>query len=530
MSNQPSVLVADQISEKGVKLLQKNNIKVIVKTGLNDTDLKAQLKKHDGVIVRSATKITAKVMTANSKLKIIGRAGIGVDNIDVAAATENGVMVLNTPEANATTTAELAIAHIFSLARNLTAADASVKEGKWERSKYTGTEISGKTVGVVGYGTIGRIVAERCRGLSLNVLVYDPFVSKNIVEEDGHKLTNLNQLLKSSDFVTIHTPGSKSTMNLITTKEFKLMKPSSYLIQCARGGIVNEDDLATALNKEQIAGAAVDVYTTEPMPINHVLRKVKNISFTPHLGASTKEAQLATGIAISNQFIKYFKTGEVVNAINVPRIPADVLKVTQPYLPLAKAIGKILAESCSKRPDVLEIKMFGQAADLPSSIITAETVAGILESKLSIPVNQVNAVSLAERQGLKIINQKDHSIKEFATKLKVTLHCGQTKNSISGTLLGGAQPRIAFFNDIEIEAPLTGAILLTNHLDKPGIIAEISSLLAKNKINISHMHVGSDAKGQKAVACFRLEKMLSDAILNKIKKVKHINNVIHLRL
>ena len=530
MSRIPTVLVADKISDEGVEGLRANGIKPLLKHSLSGAELTKILAKVDAVVVRSATKITAEALGANPSIKVIGRAGIGVDNIDVSAATEKGIVVLNTPDANATTTAELSIAHIFSLARHLTAANASVLEGRWDRSKYNGMEISNKTVGVVGYGTIGRIVASRCRALSMEVIVHDPFVLDHVIEEDNCRPATLSKLLQASDFVTIHTPGIKETMGLLGAKELARMSKTSYLIQCARGGIVEEKALASALNKGVIAGAAVDVFTEEPMPANHVLRKAKNIVFTPHLGASTKEAQKATGLAIAEQLGVFFKTGEAVNAVNLPRISGDKLEVARPYLPLARGLGKLLVSLCTKRPEILTLELLGQAADLPASIIMAEAVAGVLERRLAIPVNQVNAVALAERQGLKLVSETDHTVSEFATKLRLCLQCGKKSTEVVGTLLGGQQPRIAYMEGIELEAPLTGPVLITTHLDKPGVIAHVAGLLAKHNINITHMHVGSSVKGRNAVAFMRLERMLSDKIVNTIGKVQFVKRVVHLNL
>ena len=526
----PKVLVADEISKAGVKILQDKGLEPVLEHGLSESKLASWLRKVDAVIVRSSTKIFSNVLGDKTKISVIGRAGIGVDNIDVAAATNRGIVVLNTPDANAATTAELAIAHLFSLSRHLTTADASVRAGKWERSKLIGTEIAGKTIGIVGYGTIGRIVAERSRGLNLKVLVYDPFVSKEMIADEGNESSGLAKLLKESDFVTIHAPGNKDTMGMIGKKELALMKKSAYLIQCARGGIVVEEDLAAALKAGKIAGAAVDVFSTEPLPKDNVLRKAPNLVFTPHLGASTAEAQHATGHAIASQIATFLKTGEAVNAVNLPRVAADVLAEAKPYLPLAKNLGYLLGHSCSSLPVKLDVHMAGLAADLPETVIVSEALAGMLEPRLSIPVNQVNAISLAERQGLKVSVRRDHTAREFATLLSLSLECHNVEHKVSGTLLGGAQPRIANYEGIEIEAPLTGPVLITTHKDKPGVVANLASVLSKRRINISHMHVGSDKELGRAAAFICLDKMLDDGVVKSIAKTRHIDSVTHLHL
>ena len=524
------MFVADAISAEGLAHMEGNGLSLDVEHGLTGAKLAAKLRKSDAVVVRSATKIRADVLDEKSSVKVIGRAGIGVDNIDVSRATELGVVVLNTPDANAKTTAELAVAHIFSLSRNLTLADASVRAGTWERSRFTGTEIAGKTVGVVGYGTIGRMVAEICRAIGLAVLVHDPFVADSVIDGDGHAPSALAKLLKSSDYVTIHTPGSKETMGLIGAKELGMMKKSAYVIQCARGGIVDEGALAKELKSGGIAGAAVDVFTTEPVAPDNVLLKAPNVAFTPHLGASTAEAQRATGLAIARQLVTYFTTGEAVNAVNLPRVPAEQLEVSRPYLPLARGLGRLLAASCDAKPEALELCMDGFAADLPESVIMSEVLAGFLEPIHSVPVNQVNAISLAERSGIKLSVAKRHAPSEFATLLSLELRCGKRASTISGTLLGGAQPRIASYDGIELEAPLSGQVLLTVHDDRPGVVAMISTLLSKRRINITHMHVGSDAKGKQAAAFIRLDRMLPDELFKEISKARFVKSAMHLSL
>lgn len=530
MSKKPKVLVADLISDAGTKCLEEGGMEVVLEHGLSGAKLAAMLRKVDAVVVRSATKIFADVLDDRTRVQVIGRAGIGVDNIDVPEATERGIVVLNTPDANAATTAELAVAHLFSLSRRLTVADASVRAGKWERSRLVGTEIAGKTVGVVGYGTIGRIVASRCRGLAMEVVVHDPFVSDKVIEEDGHAPATLPKLLRTSDYVTIHTPGNRETMGMVGRKELRRMKKSAYLIQCARGGIVVEKDLAAALAAGDVAGAAVDVFSAEPMAKDNPLRKAPNIVFTPHLGASTAEAQHATGVAIARQVVTFFRTGEAVNAVNLPRVPADVLAVTKPYLPLARNLGRLLGERCAGRPSLLEVDMVGAAADLPDAVIVSEALSGLLEPSLSLPVNQVNAVSLAERQGLRWTVSSDHAAREFASLLTLTLHCGKSAAKVSGTLLGGAQPRIASYEGIEIEAPLTGPVLITTHRDRPGVVARIATLLSEKRVNISHMHVGSDREGKQAAAFLCLDRMLPDAIVRSILAIRNVSTVTHLHL
>lgn len=529
MAKRPKVLIADKIADEGIELLRAGGVEPVLEHAPSAAELVRQMRKVDAVVVRSATKIPEAAFGPKTSVKVIGRAGIGVDNIDVDAATAHGIAVLNTPDANAGTTAELALAHMFSLARNLTTADATVKAGKWEKSKLTGTEIAGKTIGVLGYGTIGRIVAQRCRGLAMKVFICDPFVNDSKVIDDGFEPVKLAKLLKEADFITVHTPGTKETFGLIGKAELRKMKKSSYLMQCARGGIVDEKALAQALRAGEIAGAAVDVFTAEPLPADHVLRGVPNIVFSPHLGASTAEAQRATGVAIARQISHYFATGEVVNAVNLPRIPSDQLQLAQPYLPLARGLGKLIGALNQENACNLELSLQGQAAELPASLLIAEVLAGILSRTLSIPVNQVNAASLAERQGIAVSVSRKQDIQDFATLIELRLHCGKHEHQIAGTLLG-AQPRLAYFDGIEVEAPLEGPVLLTLHQDKVGVIAKLSKMLADKRINIANMHVGSDPKRKRAVALLGLDKELDEKTLNAINKLGIIEQTIHLKL
>ena len=530
MTKNPTVLVADNIAQEGMELMRSNGIKLVAEQGLTDAKLARLLCKVDGVVVRSATQIRAKVLSSRSTIKVIGRAGIGVDNIDVPCASELGIVVINTPDANAVTTAELVIAHIFSLARHLTVADASVRVGKWERGKLIGTEISGKAVGIIGFGTIGRLVAVRCRALGLNVFIHDPFVAESVIVNDGYMPATLPMLLKQADFVTVHTPGSPQTMGLIGAAELKRMKKKAYLIQCARGGIVDEKALAASLKAGAIAGAAVDVFTSEPVTKSNPLLKAPNITFTPHLGASTAEAQKATGVAIAKQLVTFFATGEAVSAVNMMRIPADLLDIAKPYIALARCLGGLLRATSDTNPEQLDITLHGHAVDVPEHILSAEMLAGMLGPRLSMQVNIINAQALAERQGIKVSISKVQAARDFTSLIEARIRCGKRTHSLAGTLLGGKQPLLVRFENFELEAPLTGHLLFTIHKDRPGVIAELTSILAAKRINITHMHVASAATGKQAASCLRLGIGLSDAMLRQIASLDAVKSALQLQV
>ena len=380
------ILIADKVSAECAKILEAGGLDVIVETGLAPKELASRLKRVDGVIVRSATKIRSQVLSDKSRIRVIGRAGIGVDNIDVDAASELGIAVLNTPDANANTTAELAVAHLFSISRGLPAADASVRAGKWERSRLVGSEISGKTLGVLGFGTIGKIVAQKCRALGMQVMICDPFVADEVVSEAGFVPRDLAGMLPECDYLSIHAPLTKDTIGLIGKRELARMKPSAYLIHCARGGIVDEQALADALNREKLAGAAIDVFGSEPPTSANPLLSARNTFFTPHLGASTHEAQTATGLAIARQLVTFFSTGEAINAVNMPRFGKHELSLAQPYCELMGILGKIMAATGASKIKQISLQLEGEAAELSEALLLNAALIGLLADSFATPV------------------------------------------------------------------------------------------------------------------------------------------------
>ncbi len=400
------IMIADEIAAEGVERLRNEPaVDVLNKPGLDRSALAICIADCDAVIVRSATRITADLMAQAPRLRVIGRAGIGVDNIDVAAATARGIVVLNTPDANATTTAELALTHMFALSRNLSAADRSVREGQWLRSKFLGSEVSGKTLGVVGFGTIGRIVAARGLGLAMHVLAYDPFVTAETMRGVGVDARDLDPLLEEADYITIHCPLTPKTRNLINAERLARIKSTARLINCARGGLVDEQALYEALHAGRIAGAALDVFEHEP-PAGSPLLGLPNVSLTPHLGASTEEAQRAAGVAIAAQIAAFLRTGEAISAVNLPRIAPDLILKLQPYQELARALGRLLAVLAAGPVEQIEIRLAGKIADVDGRPIATEALVGFLREQLAVPVNNVNATVLAADRGVKIVEAK----------------------------------------------------------------------------------------------------------------------------
>ncbi len=524
------IFVADKIANEGVEFLRNQpGLEVDFTTGLNEAEACEHIREADAVIVRSATSIRGEILGAGKNLKVIGRAGIGVDNIDIPAATERGIVVLNTPDANATTTAELAIAHMMSLSRHLPFADQSIRNGKWERSSFMGAELSGKTLGIIGFGTIGRIAASRGLGLNMNVVAYDPFVTDEIFAEACVTPMDIDQLLECSDFVTLHCPLIEQTKNLISKERLAIMKPSTRLINCARGGLIDEEALFEALDNGQLAGAALDVYENEP-PKDSPLLKLDNVVFTPHLGASTKEAQTAVGVEIAKQIATFLDSGEAINAVNMPRVATEEALTLKPYQEIASKLGQLLALMVPSAISQLEVSLHGQIASCDPHPVAVEALIGLLQNSLSIPVNQVNAVHLAKRQGIALTESRSEAMHDYISMVSVKAKFDEEEIIISGTLLNDKYPRLIQINDYQIEAPLSGNLLITRHSDKPGVVGALGVLLGKENINISNMQVGVKDGSEEAIAIIGISQLLSESALGAVADIQAIDKVIQVSL
>lgn len=524
------ILISDKLADDGINYLnQQEDIQVHIQTGLAEDELCALIPEYDALLIRSGSKVTEKVLQAGKKLKVIGRAGIGVDNVDVNAATELGVIVMNTPDANATTTAELAIAHMFSLSRNLPAANQSVKAGKWERGKLMGAEISHKTLAILGFGTIGRIVAQRGNGLNMRVIAYDPFVTPEVFAEYGAEPVTLDELVEQADYLTLHCPMTEKTRGVIGAEQLAMMKKSAILINCARGGLVDEEALYRALKNGEIAGAALDVYEHEP-PKGSPLLKLDNIVFTPHLGASTREAQVAVSVEIARQVVTYLKTGEAVNALNLPRLSAEELKKSRQFMMLAKILGKMLVNLVDKPIKKLEVGTYGKAADVEIRPISVEALVGLLADQFDTPVNSVNVESIAKRQGISLIETKTEESQGYLSLIKVTGHCEGRSVSLEGTLLGDCHPRLVSIDQFEIEVVPEGTLLITRHDDKPGVISAISSVLGESNINISRMQVGMADSQQQAMAVISVSEPLDEKLVQGVCSIPAVHTVKQIHL
>ena len=525
-----SILIADPIHAEGRELLAKDaRLHVDVATGLDEASLIARIPEYDALIVRSKTRVTRPIIAAAGRLKVIGRAGIGVDNIDVAAATERGVVVFNTPDANATTTAELTLAHLLSLSRHLPQADRSVRQNEWTPARFLGAELAGKIIGIIGFGTIGRPVAVRCAGLKMRVLAYDPFVMPKIMEQAGAEPAELDTLLTSADYVTLHCPLTDKTRNLINESRLASMKRGARIINCARGGLVDEAALADALKRGQIAGAALDVYAKEP-PTGSPLLTLDNVVLTPHLGASTAEAQQAVSIRIAQDVVKFLATGAAETAVNLPRITSEQLARTLPYQQLAHALGRLIGSICESHISEVVVRLFGRVAELDSRPITAEALVGLLGKRMAGRVNRVNAAHLAQLQGIEVRESRTEHARDFLSLVEISAVTGDKSTTVAGTLLGERHARLVRIDDYDVEAVPEGHFLFTRHHDQPGVVGALGGILGRENINISRMHVGVGDASATAIALISTSAALSATAMAEIRALPPILQAVEFEL
>ncbi len=524
------ILVSDKLADAGLALLnEQTDIEVDVATGLSEDELCERIGDYDGLLIRSGTTVNKRVLEAASRLKVIGRAGIGVDNIDVATATERGIIVMNTPDANATTTAELALAHMMSLSRHLPQADRSVRAGLWERSRFMGAELAHKTLAILGFGTIGRIVAKRALGLNMQVIGHDPFVTPEVFEELGVKACDLDELIESADYLTLHCPMNDHTRGIIGAERIAAMKPGARIINCARGGLVDEQALFDALQSGHLAGAALDVYAQEP-PSDSPLLGLDNIVFTPHLGASTKEAQVAVSVEIARQAVTFLRTGEAINALNLPRVAPEELHRLRPYQELAHTLGRLLARLVDGPLEQVEVALFGRAAEVDPHPVAVEALVGLLGEELSIPVNRVNVTALAKRQGITLLESRSEDAQDYVSLISVSGRYADHGTRLSGTLLGEKHPRIVAIDDYEIEAVPEGTLLITRHRNQPGVVAALGKVIGDAHINISRMQIGIATDEPDAIAIIGISRPLDEQAMDQVHAIEALKSAIQIEL
>jgi D-3-phosphoglycerate dehydrogenase / 2-oxoglutarate reductase len=523
------VLVSDNLTQIGVDILKKGGLDVTVKTGMKPDELKKEIKKYDGIVIRSATKLTADVLAGADKLKVIGRAGSGLDNVDKPAASKKGIVVMNTPGGNTVTTAEHALSMMMSLARNIPQATASLKAGKWEKKKFGGVELFNKVLGVIGMGAIGSQVAKRAIALGMTVLGYDPFLSKDRAEELGVEVATLDKIYKSSDFITIHSPLTPETKGMINARTIKKMKDGVRIINCARGGIVDEKALLAALKSGKVAGAALDVFEKEP-PEGNPLLELDNFICTPHLGASTTEAQVNVAVAVAEQIVDYLVNGVVRNAVNVPSVAPDVLPKVQPYLGLAEKLGSFIAQMHETGLNSVTVEYHGEVAELDSTPITTAVLKGILSRVMEEAVNYVNAPFVAKDRGIEVKEVKSSDAGDYPSLIRVSTQSGKKKFMLAGALFVKRDPRIVQIDNYTLEVVPEGDMLVLMNNDKPGVIGNVGTLIGENNINIARMQFGRERPGGKAISVVSVDTMPSKKVMDKLRALPNVLSVTHVKL
>ena len=519
------VLVSDNLGDVGIKMFQDEpGIEVDVKTGLAPDELKGIIGDYHALVIRSATKVTEELLEAANSLKVVGRAGIGLDNVDIPAATKRGVVVMNTPTGNVVTTAEHTIAMMMALTRNIPWGTTTLKQGLWEKKKLQGREVFNKVLGVIGFGKIGSIVADRARGLKMQVIVHDSFVTPEQIEKAGFEPVSLDDLYRRSDFITLHVPKLKETVGLLNRAAFEKMKDGVMIINCARGGIVDESDLNDALRSGKVAGAALDVFETEP-PGACPLFEVDRVICTPHLGASTLEAQTNVAVQVAEQIIAYLKEGTVINAVNVPAVSGELLEKMGPLLTLSDRMGCLLAQLATGPVKEVVIEYAGDFQDLDLSPVTTAVLKGLLTPMIKDDVNFVNAEVLAKERGIKVTETTVAETDEYINLITVRAHYDNGKSKVAGTIFGQKDPRVVNINNFRLELHPQGRFILIHNHDKPGAIGSIGTLLGAHNINISKMRVGQEQGGDKTMIFLRTDDAIPDDIMAKLADLPLIISV-----
>ncbi len=523
------VLITEKIAEAGIEKLKAEGFKVDVSLGLNGEELKEKIPPYEALIVRSGTKVTADIIEKAENLKIIGRAGIGVDNIDVEAATRKGIIVANAPQSNIISAAEHTIALLLALARNIPQANASLKSCRWERSKFEGVEINGKTLGILGFGRVGFLVAQRAVGLGMRVIAYDPYVPRERFEQAGiERKEKLEDFLKEADFISLHLPKTKETLGILGDREFEIMKDGVRIVNTARGGLFKEETLVKYLKSGKVAGAAIDVFEEEPCT-QSPLFEFDNVIVTPHLGASTFEAQDKAGVMIADQIIAGLKGGFVSTAVNIPSIPPEVMEAVRPYLDLCENLGKFFSFLLEEQPSLISIDYAGEVSSLETKPLTLAILKGLFEAVVEEPVTYVNALHLAKDRGVEIRESKTPTSQEYLNL--ITIRVPKTNLSLSGTILGrNNQPRIVKIYTYDVDLVPSKYMLVIHNVDRPGMIGALGTLLGEKGINIASMQFGREKPGGNAVSILALDSPIDTGVLKEIEGINGVSKAIPIQL
>ncbi len=517
------ILISDDLAKEGIDILKAvNEFDVDCQYGLKPDELKKIIKNYDALIVRSATKVTADVIEAASGLRVIGRAGVGLDNVDLKAATKKGIVVMNTPAGNTTSTAEHTMSLILSLSRNIPQASASMRAGKWDRNKFNGVELYGKTLGIIGLGRIGSTVAKFAQGFGMKVIAFDPYLSMEVASKKGITMVELERLIKEADYITIHIPKSSETQYLISDKQFDMMKPSVRIINCARGGIIEEAALVRALENKKIAGCALDVFEQEPLAANSPLIKFDNCIMTPHLGASTSEAQINVAIEIAECVRDALLGRGIINAANFPSVDAESYKALEPYINLAFRMGKFAGQLINGRVEEIKLTYSGIVTSYKIAPVTLSLVNGLLTPILGETVNYINALDLAKERGINVKEILSNKEEEFVNCIIAEIKTDKEVFALRGTLSANNQPRIVKVNNVYVEAVPEGFILFIANNDKPGIVGAIGTILAQDHINIAGITLGRERAGGQAISLVNVDSEATSKTIDKLKETKDI--------
>ncbi len=520
-----NIFVSDDVSESGLEPLRNAGFTVEKRTGLTPQKLSEALRDCDGLIVRSETKVTAALMDAASRLRVVGRAGVGVDNIDVAAATQRGVVVMNAPDGNTITTAEHTIALLVSLARRVPQGNASLKAGNWERKKFIGVELQGKTLGIAGLGRIGRVVASRARAFGMSIVAYDPFVAPEQARDLELEIVPLDEVFARADFLTVHTPLTLETRGLIGRDAFERMKTGVRVINCARGGLVDERALYEAIKSGKVAGAALDVFEQEPPPADHPLLSLDEVIATPHLGASTKEAQEGVAVTVAEQMRDYLLTGALRGAVNIPALGTQELNILLPYTLLAESLGRFQAQLVDEAVREVRLEYSGEIAGMDAAPVTRAFLAGLLRD-VSARVNVVNAFLIAEERGIAVTSSYKRTGGEFSPAVRTEVIASMGSQTVSGTLFRSvgqeAKGRITEINGFHIEAIPRGHMLFMRSRDVPGVIGRVGTILGERGVNISRFHLGRRERGGEAISVIEIDAPLEPKTLEALRAFEHV--------
>ena len=520
-----NILVSDSLSPRGTEVLERAGFTVAVKTKLSKDELLEEIKNYQGLIVRSATKVTKEVIEAGNQLRIIGRAGTGLDNVDSEAATRRGIVVMNTPGGNTITTAEHTIAMIVAMSRKIPQATTSMKAGKWEKSRFMGVELYNKTLGLVGLGQIGTYVTKLAQGLSMNVIGYDPYLAIDRARQMGIEVVELPELFQRADVISVHTPLTNETRGIINAKTIQQMKDGVMIVNCARGGIINEQDLVEALKSQKVYAAAFDVFEQEPVKPDHPLLSLDNFTCTPHIGASTEEAQENVAVGIAEQFVDYFKRGLARGAVNVPSVSPEVLPQLQPYLTLAERMGLFQAQLLEGGLKSVTVEYFGEVAGLAVAPLTIAVLKGLLGPILEDVINFVNAPVVAKERGIEVKEVKSSDAGDFTSLIRIKIEAGQQSYTLAGTLFHRKEPRIVEINQFQVEVISEGHMVLIDNVDQPGVIGRVGRILGDHAVNIARMQCSRGERGGQALLILGLDAPPPTQVLDTIKREDGILSV-----